>query len=79
MDARSHSKLNMTPELLPCPFCGQEPIYEAEAEGHACYCHHPHGYRKCPIWRNHGEHDLSKWHRNEKDGGCRYFTPHKKE
>ena len=31
-------------------------------EGHACYCHHPDGkYRKCPIWRNYGEGDASKW------------------
>ena len=48
-------------------------------DGHACYCHHPNAYRKCPIWRNHGEHDLSKWNRNEREGGCRYFTPHKKK
>ena len=25
----------MTPELLPCPFCGQDPLYDPEAEGHA--------------------------------------------
>jgi len=32
------------------------------AEGHACYCHHSDGkYRKCPIWRNYGEGDPSKW------------------
>jgi hypothetical protein len=48
---------------------------------HACYCHHPQGLRKCPIWRNYGEHDLAKWHNNGDwnkdswDGGCRYFEP----
>ena len=50
-------------------------------DGHACYCHHPQGLRKCPIWRNYGEHDLTKWHNKgdwNKDGwegGCRYFEP----
>jgi len=46
---------------------------------HACYCHHPQGLRKCPIWRNYGEHDLTKWHAmgdwnaDVWDGGCKYF------
>ncbi len=26
--------------------------YGLIVEGHACYCHHPDGYRKCPQWRN---------------------------
>ena len=36
---------------------------------HACYCHHPDGPRKCPIWRMAGESDPSAWHRV----GCRLF------
>jgi hypothetical protein len=26
--------------------------YGFELDGHACYCHHKDGYRKCPQWRN---------------------------
>lgn len=52
-------------------------------DGHACYCHmqHENAPRKCPIWRNFGESDLSKWHRSgdfdadEWDGGCKWFVP----
>lgn len=43
-------------------------------EGHACYCHHPHGPRKCPIWRAYGEH-AERWHDDEQRGGCRFFVP----
>lgn len=49
--------------------------------GHACYCHHEKGPRKCPVWRNYGEKNLSKWHKNgdwnkeDWDGGCKYFEP----
>lgn len=51
-------------------------------DGHACYCHmqHDDAPRKCPIWRNFGEGDLSKWHGNgdfdadEWDGGCKWFV-----
>lgn len=25
---------------------------EIITDGHACYCHHPDAYRKCPQWRN---------------------------
>lgn len=42
-------------------------------EGHACYCHHPHGPRKCPIWRALGEH-AEGWHDDEQRGGCRFFV-----
>jgi hypothetical protein len=51
-------------------------------KGHACYCHHPQCPRKCPIWREFGEHP-DKWH-NKGDwdaddwnwaGGCRFFVP----
>lgn len=38
-------------------------------DGHACYCCHVKGPRKCPIWRDFGEHDLSKWYK----GGCQFF------
>ena len=37
-------------------------------EGHACYCHNDEwkeGPRKCPIWRQWGVGDLSKWHQRE--------------
>mgnify|MGYP007089917719 CR=1 FL=1 len=49
-------------------------------DGHACYCHHDNGPRKCPIWRNFGEHDLSKWCKgdwdaDDWDGGCPFFRP----
>lgn len=46
--------------------------------GHACYCHHdsPRAHRKCPIWRNYGEHDLTKWKRGTWDeGACPLFSP----
>jgi hypothetical protein len=36
--------------------------------GHACYCHKDDWAekpRKCPIWRNFGTSDLSKWHQRE--------------
>ena len=45
-------------------------------DGHACYCHadSPDAPRKCPIWRNHGEHDLTKWKRGPWDeGACPLF------
>jgi hypothetical protein len=48
-------------------------------DGHACYCHHPQGLRKCPIWRNYGEHNLTKWHnkgdwnKDSWEDGCPYF------
>ena len=47
--------------------------------GHACYCHHEMGLRKCPIWRNYGEEDSSKWHnrgdwdKDNWDVGCNLF------
>lgn len=52
-------------------------------EGHACYCHNSakDAPRKCPIWRNYGKSDLSKWHSDgdfdadEWDGGCKWFVP----
>ncbi len=53
-------------------------------DGHACYCHaeDEQAPRKCPIWRNFGESDLSKWHSNgdfnaygDWDGGCCWFVP----
>lgn len=33
--------------------------------GHACYCHHTSedAPRKCPIWREGGAGDVSKWKR----------------
>lgn len=37
-------------------------------EDHACYCHDDkwkEGPRKCPVWRNFGISDLSKWYRRE--------------
>jgi hypothetical protein len=51
--------------------------------GHACYCHAEDSQapRKCPVWRNYGEEDLTKWHTNgdfNKDdwgGGCQWFEP----
>jgi hypothetical protein len=49
-------------------------------DGHACYCHHGQGPRKCPIWRHYGEHDLTRWHNrgdwdaDEWSGGCRFFV-----
>lgn len=33
----------------------QEPApckYGNIVDKHACYCHHPEAYRKCPQWRN---------------------------
>jgi len=50
-------------------------------DGYACYCHSPdtHAPRKCPVWRNYGESDLTKWNSNGDfnmdgwGGGCRYF------
>lgn len=36
--------------------------------GHACYCHKDdwkEGPRKCPVYRNFGDSDLSKWHKRE--------------
>ena len=46
-------------------------------EGHACYCHSKHSDapRKCPIWRNFGEYDLSCWKRGPWDlENCPYFV-----
>ena len=45
-------------------------------DGHACYCHHPAGDapRKCPIWRNYGEHKLEHWRVDAAwEDGCPYF------
>lgn len=45
-------------------------------DGHACYCHHPaeDAPRKCPIWRNYGEHDLEHWRVDmDWEDGCPYF------
>jgi hypothetical protein len=50
-------------ECLPAP-CKWGNI----VDGHACYCHKDdwkEGPRKCPIWRNFGTDDPSKWHRRE--------------
>jgi len=36
--------------------------------GHACYCHNDEwtdGPRKCPIYRQFGDQDATKWHRRE--------------
>jgi hypothetical protein len=47
-------------------------------DGHACYCHHesPQAPRKCPIWRNYGEHDNTKWQKGAwDDGKCPLFEP----
>ena len=47
-------------------------------DGHACYCHAPTDEtpRKCPIWRDYGEHDLGKWRRGTWDeGACPFFAP----
>lgn len=40
--------------------------YGTIVECHACYCHHnsEDAPRKCPIWRNYGISDLSKWRNN---------------
>ncbi len=52
------------------------------SDSHACYCHHPSGPRKCPIWRNYGIADLARWHPDGDfaapnwDGGCRLFQRH---
>lgn len=56
-------------------------IYGNIVDGHACYCHHPEGLRKCPIWRKYGEDELDKWHNKGDwdsmgwDGGCKLFEP----
>ena len=47
--------------------------------GHACYCHHPDGLRKCSVWRKYAE-DVDKWHnkgdwdREDWAGGCKFFV-----
>lgn len=47
--------------------------------GHACYCHHPDGPRKCPVWSHFGG-QPDKWHANGDfdqmnwDGGCLMFS-----
>jgi hypothetical protein len=60
----------------------QSPCYYGNiVDGHACYCHvqSDDAPRKCPIWRNYGEEDESKWHSNgdfdadDWDGGCKWF------
>ena len=43
-------------------------------KGHACYCHHESGPRKCHVWRQHGE-DASAWNQE----ACRLFRAAKKE
>lgn len=54
-------------------------VYGNIVDGHACYCHHPDGPRKCPIWKYYGEHDRERWHdrgnwdNDDWDGGCRLF------
>jgi len=50
-------------------------------DGHACYCHNedPDTPRKCPIWRNYGESDLSRWVRGSWNRGkCPHFEPAEK-
>lgn len=44
--------------------------------GHACYCHHEDGPRKCHIWRAHGD-DLCADNQKgcERCGGCKLFEP----
>lgn len=47
-------------------------------DGHACYCHHGSGARKCPVWRMYGEqadkwHDQGDWRKDDWRGGCRWF------
>lgn len=47
-------------------------------DGHACYCHHEQGPRKCPVWRSYGEqadkwHNRGDWDKDEWNGGCRLF------
>lgn len=66
------------PHQSPC-------VHGNIVDGYACYCHSEDddAPRKCPIWRNFGEHDLSKWHKNGDfnldnwDGGCKWFIPSK--
>jgi len=51
--------------------------------GHACYCHSKAkaAPRKCPIWQQYGENDLTRWHsggdfaNEEWSGGCKWFAP----
>ena len=46
-------------------------------EDHACYCHStdPSAPRKCPIWRNFGTSDLTKWKKGSWDDGfCPLFV-----
>lgn len=46
--------------------------------GHACYCHHNQGPRKCPIWSNVGDSDPSLWKRGSFDNGfCPFFKTRK--
>jgi hypothetical protein len=55
-------------------------------DGHACYCHAQadDAPRKCPIWRNYGEGDMSKWNCNgdfnddDWNGGCKLYAPNVK-
>ena len=50
--------------------------------GYACYCHHPASGapRKCPIWRQYGEHDLARWRRGTTwENGCPYFEIREKQ
>jgi hypothetical protein len=47
-------------------------------DGHACYCHHYYGPRKCPVWRMYGEqadkwHDQGDFNKDGWQGGCRWF------
>ena len=51
-------------------------------DGHACYCHHEQGPRKCPVWRKYGEqadkwHNRGDWDKDAWDGGCRFFIANK--
>lgn len=69
----------MSFNLVELMFDGQHPSPCAHGnivDDHACYCHAPtpNTPRKCPIWRNYGEHDLTKWKRGTwKNGNCPYF------
>ena len=34
--------------------------------GHACYCHHPKAYRKCPQWRMQSPYKECKFYKKQK-------------
>lgn len=57
-------------ECYPAPACRFGNI----VRGHACYCHHEDGPRKCHVWRYFGD-GPEGWHKKE----CELMEPHKEK